>query len=108
MGPPPEIDPAPIDHFPPTFLSWRGECFSTPAMEGDAVIHVLAILLLAVACALWALLRQRAGESGQPRCREATPDCGDCERAGSAARAERGVTPLRRDRQPVRRRTVYH
>jgi hypothetical protein len=77
-------------------------------MEGDAVIHVLAILLLAVACALWALLRQRAGESGQPRCREATPDCGDCERAGSAARAERGVTPLRRDRQPVRRRTVYH
>ena len=70
--------------------------------------HVLAVLLLAVACALWALLRHRAGESGEPGCREATPECGDCERAGPAERAEGGVAPLRRDRHQVRRRTVYH
>ena len=64
--------------------------------------HVLAVLLLAAACALWALVRHRAGESGEPGCREATPDCGDCAHAGPVERAEEAVTPLR----PVRRRTV--
>ena len=64
--------------------------------------HVLAVLLLAVACALWALLRHRAGESGEPGCREATLDCGDCAHADPVERAEGVVAPLR----PVRRRTV--
>lgn len=72
--------------------------------------HVLAVLLLAVACALWALVRHRAGESGQPGCREATPDCGDCARAGPVDRAEGVVAPLRRGRRRnrVQRRTVLH
>jgi len=74
------------------------------------VTHVLAVLLLAVACALWALVRLRAGEPEGPGCREATLDCGDCARAGPVDRAEGVVAPLRRDgdRRQVRRRTVYH
>ena len=72
--------------------------------------HVLAVLLLAVACALWALVRHRAGESGEPGCREATPDCGDCARAAPVERAEGVVAPLRRGRRRnrVQRRTVLH
>jgi hypothetical protein len=70
------------------------------------VTHVLAVLLLAVACALWALVRLRAGEPEEPGCGEATPDCGGCERAGPAERAEGVVTPLHRDRHHDRSRTV--
>ena len=69
--------------------------------------HVLAVLLLAVACALWALVRHRAGESG---CREATPDCGDCALSGPVDRADGVVAPLHRDRRRhrVRPPTVLH